>query len=36
VGKYYFWLAWDVSLLEETLLFLLKEDIQHEGFSNLP
>ncbi len=35
VGNDYFWLAWDVSLLEETLVFLLKEDIQHEGFNNL-
>lgn len=36
VGNDYFWLAWDVSLLDETLVFLLKEDIQQEGFSNLP
>ncbi len=36
MGNDYFWLAWDVSLLEETLVFLLKEDIQYEGFSNLP
>jgi hypothetical protein len=36
VGNDYFWLAWDVFLLEETLVFPHKKDIQHEGFSNLP
>jgi hypothetical protein len=30
-----FWPAKDVSMVEEELVSLLKEGIQHEGFSNL-
>jgi hypothetical protein len=35
VGNDYFWHARDVSMLKEKFVFLLKEDIQEEGFSNL-
>jgi hypothetical protein len=35
VANDYFWLARDVSLLEETHVFLAHEDNQQEGFSNL-
>jgi hypothetical protein len=35
VGNDCFWLAKDVSLLKEALVFLLEEDIQQKGFSNL-
>jgi hypothetical protein len=35
MGNYYFWPTKDVSMLEKKLVFLLKEDIQQEGLSNL-
>jgi hypothetical protein len=35
MGNDCFWLARDVSMLEEKVIFLLQEGIQKEGFKNL-
>jgi hypothetical protein len=35
MGNDCFWLVRDISMLEEEVIFLLKENIQEDGFSNL-
>jgi hypothetical protein len=35
MGNDCFWPTSDVSMLEEELVFLFEEGIQHEGFNNL-